>query len=419
MERSAFLLPGGVNSPVRAYGAVGGSPPVIKCARGAYLTDEDDNALLDYVCSWGPAILGHAHPEVVGAVQEAAASGLSFGAPTQKEVDFAEAICARVPSIEMMRCVSSGTEATMSALRLARGYTGRDVIVKFNGAYHGHADALLVKAGSGAATFGSPDSGGVPADMVKNTMVAEYNDLEALRELFQREGSRIAAVIVEPVSGNMGCVPPVPGFLAGLISLCRDAGALSIFDEVMTGLRVASGGAQDLYDLQPDLTALGKIVGGGMPLAVYGGRREIMQKVSPLGPVYQAGTLSGNPLSVSAGLANLRLLTADCYDQLELLSARLEDGIRAVIDTGKWPCTVQRVGSMLTVFFHVGPIRNWQDASQCDTTAFGKFHGALLEQSIYWPAAQFEAAFLSVKHTTDDVDKTIVAIANAMKAASS
>jgi glutamate-1-semialdehyde 2,1-aminomutase len=414
LARAQTLLVGGVNSPVRAFNAVGGSPPFIDSAQGCRLTDADGNQYLDYVGSWGPAILGHAHPEVVARVREVALKGLSFGAPTQLEVEFAEAIIERYPSIEMLRCVSSGTEATMSALRVARGFTGRDVIVKFDGAYHGHSDALLVKAGSGAATFGAPDSAGVPADMVKNTVSCAYNDGAGLNELFARDGQRIAAVIVEPVAGNMGCVPPAAGFLKQIIDTCTKHGALSIFDEVMTGSRLARGGAQELFGLRPDLTCLGKVVGGGMPLAVYGGRAEIMKKISPLGPVYQAGTLSGNPLAVTAGLATLALLDVRAYARLEALGARLEAGLNRAFSGASRPLCVQRVGSMITIFFHAGPIRSWDDAKNCDTAAFGRFHRSLLAEGVYWPPAQFEAAFISLAHDEAVIDQTIAAASRAI-----
>ena len=413
LERAQRLMPGGVNSPVRAFRAVGGHPLFIARAAGARVFDADDNAYLDYIGSWGPAILGHAHPKVVQSVQETAAKGLSFGAPTEGEVRFAEAIIARYPSIEMMRCVSSGTEATMSALRVARGFTGRDVIVKFDGAYHGHSDSLLVKAGSGAATFGNPDSAGVPASIVQNTATLAYNDPTALRELFARDGARIAAVIVEPVSGNMGCVPQ-PQFLDSILELCSEHGALSIFDEVMTGCRVARGGAQGLFGMKPDLTCLGKIVGGGLPLAVYGGRADVMQKVAPVGPVYQAGTLSGNPIAVNAGLSTLAELDERSYERLEALGSRLQTGLERVLRDTATPAVVQRVGSMLTLFFHRGPVRSWLDAVASDTQRFGSFHRGLVTRGVYWPPSQFEAAFISLAHTDEDIDTTIEAARGAL-----
>ncbi len=408
-DRAQSLLPGGVNSPVRAFRAVGGHPIFIRAARGARLVGADGAEYIDYVGSWGPAILGHAEPTVVRAVQQAAEQGLSFGAPTEAEVVFAEAIQRVYPSIEMLRCVSSGTEATMSALRVARGFTGRPVIVKFDGAYHGHSDSLLVAAGSGAATFGHPDSAGVPLDLVKNTATLAYNDVAALEALFASDGHRIAAVIVEPVAGNMGCVPPEPGFLEAIVRLCQEHGALSIFDEVMTGCRLSQSGAQGRYGLTPDLTCLGKIVGGGMPLAVYGGRADVMRLVAPLGPVYQAGTLSGNPLAVAAALATLQQLNDSLYERLEALGERLEMGLVAALVARRVPGTVQRVGSMLTLFFHQGPVRNWQDAAASDRERFARFHAGLLERGVYWPPSQFEAAFLSGAHTDADVDQTIAA----------
>jgi glutamate-1-semialdehyde 2,1-aminomutase len=417
LERAERLMPGGVNSPVRAFRAVGGNPVFVKSAAGARMTSADDAPYIDYIGSWGAAILGHAHPEVRRAVHDAAEGGLSFGAPTEREVRFAEALCKLYPSLEMLRCVSSGTEATMSALRAARGHTGRDVIVKFDGAYHGHADALLVKAGSGAATFGSPDSAGVPASTVATTVTAPYNDSFALKQLFEREGARIAAVIVEPVAGNMGLVPPKPGFLETLVDLCRANGAVSIFDEVMTGCRVARGGAQARYCIRPDMTCLGKIVGGGMPLAVYGGRAEIMRRIAPLGPVYQAGTLSGNPVAVAAGLRTIELLDGALYEKLEALGARLETGLVAALRDAKQAGVVQRVGSMLTVFFHDGPVHGWLDAAKCDTQRFGTFHHGLLENGVMWPPSQFEAAFISGAHTEADIDATVRAARAALGAA--
>jgi glutamate-1-semialdehyde 2,1-aminomutase len=359
-------------------------------------------------------ILGHAHPEVVAAVTEAAERGLSYGAPTEREVVFAESIRERYPTIEMMRCVSSGTEATMSALRVARGYTNRDVIVKFDGAYHGHADALLVQAGSGAATFGVPDSAGVPENLVATTATTAYNDLGALEALFEANRDRIAAVIVEPVAGNMGCVPPEPGFLKGLVAQCEANGALALFDEVMTGSRVARGGAQELYGVRPHLTALGKVVGGGMPLAVYGGRVDIMEKVAPLGPVYQAGTLSGNPIAVAAGTKTLELLEPGVYTQLEARGAELQAGLEAALRDTKIEGCVQRVGSMLTLFFHRGPVRNWSEAATSDKIRFGKWHSGLLRRGVYWPPSQFEAAFISAAHTSDCIQHTITAAHEAL-----
>jgi glutamate-1-semialdehyde 2,1-aminomutase len=414
LARAERWMPGGVNSPVRAFRAVGGHPPFIASARGAKIVDAEGREFIDYVGSWGPAILGHAHPKVVDAVQKAAERGLSFGAPTELEVELCELIGERYPSIEMLRLVSSGTEATMSALRVARGFTGRDVIVKFDGCYHGHSDALLVKAGSGAATFGNPDSAGVPAAVVNNTATLPFNDVEALGALFRESGSRIAAVIVEPVVGNMGCVPPVPGFLEALREACTESGALLVFDEVMTGSRLARGGAQERFGIRPDLTCLGKVVGGGMPLAAYGGRREVMERVAPLGPVYQAGTLSGNPVCVSAGLATLRELVPASYERLEEQGALLQAGLENALTARNVTGCVQRVGSMITLFFHPGPVRSWADAERADRERFGRWHRGLIERGIYWPPSQFEAAFLSLAHEVSDIDRTIQAATDAL-----
>ncbi|HXX67864.1 MAG TPA: glutamate-1-semialdehyde 2,1-aminomutase [Polyangiaceae bacterium] len=415
LERALRVIPGGVNSPVRAFRAVGGDPVFVSRAQGAYLYGADGRKYIDYVGSWGPMILGHANPPVVSAIAEAAARGTSYGAPTELEVRFAERVCELYPSIEMVRAVSSGTEATMSALRAARGHTRRDVIVKFEGCYHGHADFLLVKAGSGAATFGVPDSAGVPASTASSTMTLPYNDSDALRALFRTRGHEIAAVIVEPVVGNMGVVPPVPGFLETIVGECASHGAVSIFDEVMTGCRVARGGMQERAGLRPDMTCLGKVVGGGMPLAAYGGKRAIMEKVSPLGPVYQAGTLSGNPVAVSAALALLDQLDGGVYELLDALGARLEQGLnRAIAGCGASAC-VQRVGSMLTLFFCHGPVRSWAQAALCDTKAFARWHHALQGRGIYWPPSQFEAAFVSAAHTLADIDGTIRAADEALR----
>ncbi len=416
LSRAERLLPGGVNSPVRAFRAVGGNPPFIARAAGARLWDVDDREYVDYVGSWGPMILGHSHPDVVAAVQQAASRGLSFGAPTEQEVLFAEAVTRLYPSMEMMRCVSSGTEATMSALRVARGFTGRDLIVKFDGCYHGHSDALLVAAGSGAATFGNPDSAGVPTSVVQHTASLGFNDTSSLSALFEARGSEIAAVIVEPVVGNMGCVPPNPGFLEMLRALTREHGALLIFDEVMTGCRLARGGAQERFGILPDLTCLGKVVGGGLPLAVYGGRRDVMVQVAPLGPVYQAGTLSGNPVAVAAGLATLERLSPEGYVQLERVAARLQAGLEEAIASSNVTAVVQRAGSMITLFFHPGPVHNWLQAKETDRERFARFHASLLSSGIYWPASQFEAAFLSFAHTEEDVDRTIQAARAALTA---
>jgi glutamate-1-semialdehyde 2,1-aminomutase len=408
-ERARRVIPGGVNSPVRAFRAVGGEPVFVSRAAGAYLWGADGAKYTDFVGSWGPMILGHAPPAVVAAIVEAAARGTSYGAPTELEVRFAEALIGLYPSMQMVRAVSSGTEATMAAIRAARGFTGRDVIVKFEGCYHGHADFLLVKAGSGAMTLGVPDSAGVPASAAQNTVTVAYNDVPALRALFASQGARIAAVIVEPVVGNMGLVPPEPGFLEAIVELCKASGAVSIFDEVMTGSRVARGGMQERAKVTPDMTCLGKIVGGGLPLAAYGGKRAIMEKIAPLGPVYQAGTLSGNPVAVSAALATIERLDAALYAHLEALSARLQAGFeRALAKHGVEGC-VQRVGSMLTLFFARGPIRNYDDAKRADTARFGKWHQAMLARGQYWPPSQFEAAFVSGAHTEGDIDAAVAA----------
>ena len=408
-DRACKVIPGGVNSPARAFRAVGSEPVFIQQAHGARIVGVDGTEYTDYVLSWGPAILGHAHPAVVRAVQEAATRGLSFGAPTEAEVLFAEKLLALYPSMAKVRCVSSGTEATMSALRAARGFTKRDMIVKFEGCYHGHADQLLVKAGSGLATQGVPSSAGVPASVAASTITLPYNDVAALAQAFESFPQSIAAVIVEPVVGNMGCVPPGEGFLAALLELCAKYGAVSIFDEVMTGCRLAAGGAQERFGLKPDMTCLGKVVGGGMPLAAYGGRADIMAVIAPEGPVYQAGTLSGNPVAVACGLRTLELLTPDVYDRLERLGARLENGLaRAFADRHVDAC-VQRVGSMFTVFFCAGPVRSWDDAVKADTKRFGVWHGKMIERKVYWPPSQFEAAFLSSAHTECEVDATVQA----------
>jgi glutamate-1-semialdehyde 2,1-aminomutase len=408
-ERAQKLIPGGVNSPVRAFRAVGGEPVFVARGEGAYLYGADGTRYVDYVGSWGPLILGHAHPDIVRAIASAAALGTTFGAPTELEVRFAEEVTRLYPSVEMLRAVSSGTEATMAALRVARGFTGRDAIVKFEGCYHGHADFLLVKAGSGAATLGVPDSAGVPSATAANTLTLPYNDLAALRSLFAERGGSIAAVIVEPVVGNMGVVPPLPGFLEEILSLCKSHGAVSIFDEVMTGSRVARGGMQERAGLRPDMTCLGKIIGGGLPLAAYGGRRAIMERVAPLGPVYQAGTLSGNPVAVSAALATFPHLDAALYAHLEALGARLEAGLARVVARHDLPACVQRVGSMITLFFTAGPVRNWSDAKACDTTRFGIWHKGMLSRGHYFPPSQFEAAVLGAAHREADIDATVQA----------
>ena len=408
-ERARKLIPGGVNSPARAFRAVGAEPIFIQQAHGARVMGADGTEYIDYVGSWGPAILGHAHPTVVRAIQETAVRGLSFGAPTELEVQFAEKLVALYPSMKKVRLVSSGTEATMSALRAARGFTQRDMIVKFEGCYHGHADHLLVKAGSGLATQGIPNSAGVPESTARTTLTLPFNDIHALQHMFAERGKDIAAVIVEPVVGNMGCVPPIDGFLEMIIDLCAKHGAISIFDEVMTGCRLAPGGAQERFRLTPDMTCLGKVIGGGLPLAAYGGREDVMNVVAPDGPVYQAGTLSGNPIAVAAGLKTLELLDNDVYDKLSALGARLEHGLkRALVDKVVDGC-VQRVGSMITLFFCEGPVRNFADAMRADTSRFAAWHSSMIKRRIYWPPSQFEAAFISAAHTEQDIDATVVA----------
>jgi len=418
LESAARMIPGGVNSPVRAFRAVGGDPLFIARGEGARVWDVDGRAYIDFVGSWGPLILGHAAPAVVEAVTEAARRGTSYGAPTALEVEMAEAVTAAYPSMEMVRLVSSGTEAAMSAIRVARGATGRDLLVKFDGCYHGHADSLLVKAGSGGATFGVPDSKGVPSALAELTLTLAFNDLDGVRDLFARRGDRIAAVIVEPVAGNMGVVPPAPGFLPGLRAVTHEHGALLIFDEVITGFRVAYGGAQELYGVRPDLTCLGKIIGGGLPVGAYGGSRRVMVEVSPLGGVYQAGTLSGNPLAVSAGLAALRAL-ADrrAYARLETLGARVEQGLRDGARKAGVPLTVNRVGSMLTAFFCAGPVGDYASARAADTARYARFFQAMLARGVYLAPSQFEAAFVSLAHSEADLETAAHAAAEAFAAA--
>jgi len=414
-DRARQLIPGGVNSPVRAFKAVGGQPLFIERGAGAYLYDADGNRYIDYVCSWGPLILGHAHPRVVEAITRAAARGSSFGAPTADEVRLAELVVEAMPSVELVRFVNSGTEATMSALRVARAFTGRSRIVKFAGGYHGHADMLLVAAGSGALTLGVPDSPGVPPGATAATLVAPYNDLAAVRALFDQYPDEIAAVIVEPVAGNMGCVPPAPGFLEGLRELTRAAGAVLIFDEVMTGFRVAYGGAQALYSVTPDMTCLGKIVGGGLPAAAYGGRRDILSLVAPAGPVYQAGTLSGNPLAMAAGIAQIELLREPgTYERLEQLTAALAEGIGAAARAAGVPLYQTRVGSMFCAFFTPGPVTDEASAKTADTRAFAAYFRAMLERGVYLAPSQFEAGFVSLAHTDEDIARTVEAASAAL-----
>jgi glutamate-1-semialdehyde 2,1-aminomutase len=403
-ERARAVIPGGVNSPVRAFRAVGGSPFFVASARGSKIRDIDGREYIDYVGSWGPMILGHAPQEVLSAIAKAAERGTSYGAPTVAEVEMAELLSGAIPSLEKVRLVSSGTEACMSALRVARGHTKRDDIVKFEGCYHGHSDGLLVKAGSGAATFGVPTSPGVPRDVAKHTLVLPYNDLQAVRALVKKRWKSIAAIIVEPIAGNMGVVPPAPGFLEELRALTERNGIVLIFDEVITGFRLCYGGAQSIYGIAPDLTCLGKIIGGGLPAAAYGGKREIMAAVSPEGPVYQAGTLSGNPLAVAAGMAQLRTLRENpsIYANLESRSSQLAEAFRGV--------TVNRVGSMLTPFFVTGPVSDWDSAAKADTKKFAKFHRHMRDHGIALAPSQFEAWFVSYAHTNGDIERTAKAI---------
>ncbi len=409
-NQAKSVIPGGVNSPVRAFKSVGCNPIFIEKSAGSKIYDADGNEYIDYVGSWGPMILGHCHPKVVEAIQQTAASGASFGAPTARETELAEMVCAAYPNIEKVRMVSSGTEATMSAIRLARGYTGRDKILKFDGCYHGHADSLLVKAGSGLATFGVPTSPGVPADFAKYTLTATYNDLAEVKQMVAENKDEIACIILEPIAGNMGCVPPVPGFLEGLRALCDAEGILLIIDEVMTGFRVAFGGAQERFQVYGDLVCLGKIIGGGLPVGAFGGKRQVMDALSPEGGVYQAGTLSGNPLAMSAGIATLNLLKQEgFYQQIEEKSAYLEKGLQQVTRNSSQETCWQRVGGMFCTYFQSGPVHSFADAAKSDTETFGRFFRNMLEQGINLAPSQFEAGFMSIAHSPEDLDKTIEA----------
>lgn len=415
-EQAQRVIPGGVNSPVRAFRGVGGTPLFIRSANGPYLTDVDGKRYIDYIGSWGPMILGHAHPEVLSAIHSIIDRGTSFGAPTELEVEIAELIVALVPSIEMVRMVSSGTEATMAAIRVARGFTGRKKVLKFIGCYHGHGDAFLVKAGSGVATLGLPDSPGVPAEISAQTITIPFNDLDALEQAFQNYPDDIACVIVEPVVGNMGCVPPKPGYLQAMRDLTHKYGTVLIFDEVMTGFRLAKGGAQELFGITPDLTTLGKIMGGGLPAAAYGGRADIMSCVAPAGPVYQAGTLSGNPVAMTAGIVTLKLLQQpNVYETLDRQAGKVADGFQALATKFGYKTTSNRVGSMFTLFFTEQPVTDWDSAATSDTKTFGRFFHAMLNEGVYLAPSQYEAAFMSLAHSDQVVDSTLAAAERAFE----
>ena len=416
-EDAKKYIPGGVNSPVRAFSRVGGQPVFFKSGSGAYLTDEDDKTYIDYIGSWGPMIIGHAHPKVVKSVQEAMGHGLSFGAPTKIETEVAKKLISLVPSMDLVRMVNSGTEATMSAIRVARGYTGRDTIIKFEGCYHGHSDALLVKAGSGALTLGEPDSLGVPESFARHTLTLEFNNLEQIEKIFREKGNEIAAVIVEPIAGNMGCVPPIPGFLQGLREACDSHGSLLIFDEVMTGFRVAKGGAQSVYNIRPDLTTLGKIIGGGMPVGAFGGKRAVMEVVAPLGGVYQAGTLSGNPIAMQAGLTTLELIDEPgFYERLEQQSGKLVNGLQVLADAAGIPFTTNRVGSMFGFFFtNETHVTRFSQVMGADSNRFNLFFHAMLRQGVNLAPSPFESGFVSAAHEDKEINNTLDAAQNAFK----
>lgn len=415
MERAQQLIPGGVNSPVRAFKSVGGIPPFIVKGEGPYVIDADGNKYIDYVGSWGPLILGHAHPEVIAAVTETISDGTSFGAPTEREIILAEMIVDRVPSTEMVRLVNSGTEATMSAIRLARGITGRDKIVKFEGGYHGHGDSFLIAAGSGALTLGKPNSPGVTTGTAKDTLLAKFNDIESVVGLFKKLNDQIACVIVEPVNGNVGCIPPQNNFLKDLRELCTRNSSLLILDEVMTGFRVARGGANELYNIDADILTFGKVIGGGFPIGAYGGKKEFMEYIAPAGPVYQAGTLSGNPVAVTAGIETLKHLDQRAYDQLEKSSAYFEQKVQSLINENDYPLTQHRVGSMFSLFFSKGPIRNIDDVNLCDFKRFNQYFHSLLDNGIYIAPSQYEAGFISLAHQIADLDNTVHKIGETLK----
>lgn len=418
LRRSSSVFPGGVNSPVRAFRGVGGDPVVAAKGQGARIWDIDGNEYIDYVLSWGPLVLGHAHPMVLEALDAAMHDGTSFGMPTELEVKLGELIRERMPQVEMMRFVSSGTEATMSAVRLARAFTGRDAILKFDGCYHGHADSFLVRAGSGVATLGLPNSPGVPESLASLTLTAPFNDLDETRRLVTSVKGGVAAIIVEPVVGNSGLIPPVDGFLAGLRKIADETGALLVFDEVMTGFRIAPSGARELYGVTADLTTLGKVIGGGLPAAAYGGRRDIMEKIAPVGPVYQAGTLSGNPLAMAAGYATLTALTRELHERIAARTARLVSGLRKIAENAGVPFTAGSAGSMWGFFFHAGPVRNFDDAKKSDVELFKRFFHAALARGIYLAPSAFEAAFVSAAHGDGEVDETLQRLDDAMRAAS-
>ncbi len=406
-SRAQKTIPGGVNSPVRAFKGVGGIPPFITKGQGPYIFDADGNRYVDFVSSWGPTILGHAHPEIIVAIQKIAQKGTSFGAPTELEIELAEMIVERVPSAEMVRLVNSGTEATMSAVRVARGVTGRDKIIKFDGCYHGHGDSFLIAAGSGALTLGEPNSPGVTKGTAADTLLAQFNDIESVKVLFENNPNQIAGVIVEPINGNTGCIPPQDNFLQDLRSVCSANGTLLILDEVMTGFRVARGGANELYGVAADLLTFGKVIGGGMPIGAYGGKREFMEQVSPAGPIYQAGTLSGNPVAVTAGIETLKRLDQFAYDKLESLGNHWASGLQTIIDNNGYPLTQHRVGSMFSLFFTDRRIRNTRDVAHCDTEKFKHWFHGMLEQGVYLAPSQYEAGFMSLAHTAAILDETL------------